>query len=184
MVRSASDPVSFTARISVDEGLVIRGYGRGEGQAKAKSVMTDQEMIQRAWSVNEAFGASDWAAFGAALADDAVYEEPATGRRTEGREANIDLAKGWKSAFPDVRGRLDQAYVSGQTVIMEITWEGTQSGPLAMPTGTLPPTGKRIRVPAVMITTLKNGKISRQRHHLDVLTMLTQLGVVPGGASR
>jgi steroid delta-isomerase-like uncharacterized protein len=144
--------------------------------------MTDQEKIQRAWSVNEAFGASDWTAFAAALASDAVYEEPATGRRTEGPEANIALAKEWKTAFPDAHGRLDRAYVSGETVIMEITWEGTQTGPFALPSGTLPPTGKRVRVPVVMITTLKDDKIWRQRHHLDVLTMLTQLGALPGSA--
>ncbi|MER3486353.1 MAG: ester cyclase, partial [Chloroflexota bacterium] len=58
--------------------------------------------------MNEAFGDSDWTAFAAALASDAVYEEPATGRRTEGPAANVTLAKEWKTAFPDAHGRLDR----------------------------------------------------------------------------
>lgn len=142
--------------------------------------MADQDKIDQAWAANEAFNAGDWTAFGAAL-EDGVYEEPSTGRHTQGRAANVALAQGWTAAFPDARGRLEQAYDSGETVVMEITWEGTQTGELPLPTGPLPPTGKRVAVPAVMIATRKDGKVWRQRHHLDMLAMLTQLGVVPGG---
>ena len=138
------------------------------------------ELIDAAWAPNDAFNRGDWSAFEAGLDPDAVYEEVTTGRRTDGAKANTELAKGWKSAFPDAQGTRDASYVSGDTVIFELTWRGTQNGPLPMPNGSeLPPTGKPIEMKAVMVTTMKSGKIVHQRHYLDMLAMLTQLGVIP-----
>lgn len=139
-----------------------------------------KELIDAAWAPNEAFNLGDWTAFEAALAPDAVYEEVTTGRTTHGAAANVELAKGWKSAFPDVTGSMDAAYASGNTVIFEVTWSGTQNGPLPMPNGSaLPPSGKPVSVKAVMVVEVKDGKPVRQRHYLDMLGMLTQLGVIP-----
>jgi steroid delta-isomerase-like uncharacterized protein len=139
-----------------------------------------KELIDAAWAPNDAFNRGDWAAFEASLAPDAVYEEVTTGRRTEGARANLELAKGWKSAFPDVTGTADASYASGDTVIFEITWNGTHTGPLPLPNGgELPPTGKPVAVKAVMVTTVRDGKSAHQRHYLDMLGMLTQLGVIP-----
>jgi steroid delta-isomerase-like uncharacterized protein len=137
-------------------------------------------LIDAAWAPNDAFNRGDWSAFEAALAPDAVYEEVTTGRRTEGAKANIELAKGWKSAFPDAKGTMDASYVSGDTVIFELTWRGTQNGPLPLPNGgELPPTGKPIAMKAVMVSQIENGKLVHQRHFLDMLGLLTQLGVIP-----
>lgn len=139
-----------------------------------------KELIDAAWAPNEAFNRNDWTAFEAALAPDSVYEEVTTGRKVVGAKENVELARGWKSAFPDVAGTIDASYVSGDTVIFEVTWNGTQTGPLPLPNGgALPPTGKAIAVPAVLITTVRDGKSVRQRHYLDMLSMLTQLGVIP-----
>lgn len=138
------------------------------------------ELVDAAWAPNDAFNRGDWTAFEAGLAPDAVYEEVTTGRRTEGAKANTELAKGWKSAFPDVTGTRDASYVSGDTVIFEITWSGTQSGPLPLPNGSvLPPSGKPVTIKAVMVSKIKDGKLAHQRHYLDMLAMLTQLGVIP-----
>jgi steroid delta-isomerase-like uncharacterized protein len=143
--------------------------------------MTDQEKVAQAWASNEAFNAGDWDAFAAALTENVVYDEVSTGRRMEGREDFIALAQGWKAVFPDARGELQEAYVSGETVTMEIRWFGTHQGELPLPTGGLAPTGKAIDVPAVMIAKLEHGKSAHQRHYLDMLAMLTQLGAIPGG---
>ena len=91
------------------------------------------ELIDAAWAPNDAFNRGDWSAFEAGLDPDAVYEEVTTGRRTDGAKANTELAKGWKSAFPDAQGTMDASYVSGDTVIFELTWRGTQNGPLPLP---------------------------------------------------
>jgi steroid delta-isomerase-like uncharacterized protein len=140
----------------------------------------DQVLIDAAWAPNDAFNREDWEAFRAALADDAVYEEIGTGRTMQGADANLELARGWKTAFPDATGTINQAFVSGDTVILDITWTGTHNGPLPMPNGdVLPATGKPITMAAVMITRVADGKAVHQKHFLDLLSMLVQLGVIP-----
>jgi flagellar protein FlbD len=37
----------------------------------------------------------------------------------------------WKEAFPDAKGTVTNAAVADDTVTLEVTWEGTQDGPLA-----------------------------------------------------
>ena len=139
-----------------------------------------RELIDAAWAPNDAFNRGDWAAFEAGLEPDAVYEEVTTGRKVEGAKANMELAKAWKSAFPDVTGTRDASYVSGDTVIFEVTWNGTHDGLLPLPDGgELPATGRSVAVKAVLVTTMRDGKIAYQRHYLDMLAMLTQLGVIP-----
>lgn len=138
------------------------------------------ELIDAAWAPNDAFNRNDWAAFEAALAPDTTYEEVTTGRKVEGAKANMELAKGWRAAFPDVTGTVDASYASGNTVIFEVTWRGTQNGPLPMPNGSeFPPSGKPVVIRAVIISDVRNGKVTSTRHYLDMLGMLTQIGVIP-----
>lgn len=138
------------------------------------------ELVDAAWAPNDAFNRNDWDAFEAALTPDTVYEEVTTGRKVDGAKANAELARGWKSAFPDVTGTVDASYVSGNTVIFEVTWRGTQNGPLPMPNGSeFPASGKPVAIHAVIISDVEDGKVSSTRHYLDMLGMLTQIGVIP-----
>ena len=85
--------------------------------------MTDK--LQLAKQNVEAFGKGDWASFKAPLSADAVYEELATQRRTQGPDAIVEISKGWRQAFPDAKGTITKAVESGDTVVLEIIWEGT-----------------------------------------------------------
>jgi steroid delta-isomerase-like uncharacterized protein len=126
----------------------------------------------------EAFNAGDWERFRETLTDDSIYEEMATQRRVEGPDAIIEVNRGWKSAFPDARGTIEKEYSSGDTITQEITWEGTQSGPLETPTGELPPSGRRVVVKAVQVIDVEGGKEKSTRHYFDMLGMLEQLGAM------
>ena len=144
--------------------------------------MPEQETIAAARESVDAFTASDWARFRAALTPDSIYDEKGTGRRLEGVDAIVEVSQRWKQAFPDARGTITQAIASGDTVVLEITWEGTQTGALATPAGEIPPTGMRVAVPAVQVLTIAGGKVKENRHYIDVMGMLQQLGVTPGPA--
>ena len=64
-------------------------------------------------------------------------------------------------------------------MVIEITWEGTQSGPLATPEGQeLPPSNKRETVKAVKVIEIEDGKIKVLRHYLDLMTLLQQIGAM------
>jgi steroid delta-isomerase-like uncharacterized protein len=127
----------------------------------------------------ESYNAGDFDRLRSLLADDFYEEELATQRRLEGADARVEAAQTWKRAFPDERGTITGAYTSGNTVAIELTWEGTQSGPMATPDGQeLPPSNKRITVKSVEVIEIEDGKIKVLRHYFDLMTLLQQIGAM------
>ncbi len=108
---------------------------------------------------------------------DIKYEEYATNRKIQGVDNLLNLFKEWAVAFPDSHATFRNEYVSGNTVILELTWHGTHSGNLKTPKGNLPPTGKKIELPACQVieTMAERAKVVRQ--YFDLGTLLQQLGV-------
>jgi steroid delta-isomerase-like uncharacterized protein len=141
--------------------------------------MADTDVTRIADELIDAFSAGDWARFRATIAPDVVYDETGTGRHTEGAEAYVALCQGWRDAFPDAHGTIERAVAHGPVVAQEVTWEGTQQGPLPMASGTLPASGRPIRVAATLWYTMRDGRATAIRHHLDLLTMMGQLGAIP-----
>ena len=83
----------------------------------------------------EAFNAGDWERLKAPLSSDAVYEELATQRKVQGPDKIVEASKGWKEAFPDTKGTITKVTEGTDTVVLEITWQGTQTGDLVSPNG-------------------------------------------------
>jgi steroid delta-isomerase-like uncharacterized protein len=133
----------------------------------------------------ECYNAGDFDRLRSLLADDFYEEELATQRRLEGADARIEAAQSWKQAFPDEHGTITGAYTSGNTVAIELTWEGTQSGPMATPDGQeLPPSNKRMTVKSVEVIEIEDGKIKVLRHYFDLMTILQQIGAMdPAGTA-
>ena len=131
----------------------------------------------------EAFSKGDWDRFKAPLNSDAVYDEVATQRRVQGPDAIVEAVKGWRKAFPDAKGTVTRAFESADTVGLEILWEGTQRGPLESPQGTIPPTGRSVRIPAAQVVSFRNEKISETKHYFDLMSMLAQIGAIPSPVS-
>jgi steroid delta-isomerase-like uncharacterized protein len=144
--------------------------------------MADQDLIRVGRESVEAFSAGDWERFGATLAPESLYQEIGTGRRVQGRDQILEVVQTWKRAFPDAKGTVRNAIASGNNVVLEITWEGTQTGPLPIPGGTIPPSGKRVVVEAVQVLTCEGNKVKENRHHLDAMGLLEQIGAMPAQA--
>ena len=128
----------------------------------------------------EAFNDADWKRFTATCSPDVVYEEKGSNRTIRGLDAVLEVAKGWRTAFPDVRGKIFDSTAAGSTAALEITWMGTHDGPLELPTGTLPATGKAVEFDGVQVFVVEGGKVTHMRHYLDLMTMLSQVGALPG----
>ena len=133
------------------------------------------EMAGHAKSIVEAFNTDDWDAMRGLLAD-STYNELGTQRSLEGADAIIGALRGWKTAMPDVKGTVTSAAESGQKVVLEVTWEGTQTGELVTEQGTIPPSGKRQKTPSAFIFDYENGKLKESRNYFDLLTFLKQIG--------
>jgi steroid delta-isomerase-like uncharacterized protein len=141
--------------------------------------MAEQKLITTAHRVVEAFNAGDWEGCKATLAPDSVYDEVGTSRRIQGSAAIISCWQAWKQAMPDVKGAVNRAVADGNTVVLEMTWTGTHTGPLQGPAGTIPATGKHQTTRASWLLTFEGGKIKDSRHYFDMLSFLQQLGLVP-----
>ena len=127
----------------------------------------------------ECFNAGDFDRLRSLLADDSYEEEYSTQRRLDGVDAQVGAARGWKEAFPDGQGTVHAAYADGDTVTLELTWEGTQSGPMRTPDGQeLPPSNRRGTVKACQVMQVEDGKIKVTHHYFDLMTLLQQIGVM------
>jgi hypothetical protein len=63
-------------------------------------------------------------------------------------------------------------------VVVQLALKGTHRGPLHLPAGTLPPTGKPIDAPCCSVFELADGKIKRLDSYPACMVILTQLGVI------
>ena len=129
-----------------------------------------------------AYNAKDWDGVARTITSDALYDEVANRRVARGTSDVIASWKGWAEAMPDSNGTIESALVSGNTVILELTWRGTHTGPLRTPGGDLPATGNTFEVRACMIVDVSGGQARVMRHYFDMVTMLTQLGIMAAAA--
>lgn len=130
----------------------------------------------------EAFNAADWETSRALLTANSVYNELGTRRRIEGPEAVVAALRGWKNAMPDVTGTISNIIASGDTVALEITWEGTHTGDLQMPNGVIAASGKKQITPGVWVLEIDGDQIRESRQYFDMLTLLEQIGAAPGAS--
>lgn len=135
-----------------------------------------QSVVDTAKAQIVAFNQKDWNAVTAVLAPSCVYDEVATHRRVQGIDNILTAWRGWATALPDSNASFDNVSVSGNTVTLELTWRGTQNGPLQTPGGQLPPSGRQIEVRACQLVDVADGKVQAVRHYFDMATLLQQLG--------
>jgi steroid delta-isomerase-like uncharacterized protein len=132
----------------------------------------------------ECFNSGDFDRLRSLLADDSYEEELSTQRRFEGADAQIEAAKAWKQGFPDGSGTVHGVYTDGNTVTIELTWEGTQSGSMRTPDGReLPATNRHGTVKACQVLEIEDGKVKATRHYFDLMTLLQQIGAMEAGAT-
>ena len=142
--------------------------------------MTDNEQLAR--DSLDAFNSSNWEAARALMVDGYRYEETGTGQTYEGAEAAVAAQAAWKTAFPDGSGTIERLVSAGDLVVAEVRWRGTHTGPLATPNGEVPATGRSIDLWGSNWSVWADGRMTHQRNHIDVLTLMTQLGLVPESA--
>lgn len=141
--------------------------------------MAEQELVRIARDVVDAFNAGDWERSKALLTPSALYNEVGTQRRLHGPAEIIPALQGWRQAMPDVKGTVTNAFATGNTAVLEVTWEGTHTGPLMGPGGTIPATAKRQVTPSAWIFEFDGDKIKESRNYFDMLAFLQQIGAVP-----
>jgi len=141
--------------------------------------MAERDLINEARGLVDAFNAGDWERCKAAITSDSHYDEVGTSRRLRGVAEIVPCWQEWKAAMPDVKGTVTNTLATGNTVVLEVTWKGTHTGPLKGPKGTLPPTGKQQTTRATWVLNFEGGKIKESRHYFDMLSFMQQIGALP-----
>lgn len=129
-----------------------------------------------------AFNRHDLEAHSANETADIQWTQP--GVSIEGQEAVASLQQALWTALPDARIELVARVANADTVMSEEVLVGTQTGPFVTPAGTLPASGRAIRMPFVTVQQVRDGKIAAERVYFDQLDFLGQLGIAPGGPAR
>lgn len=87
-------------------------------------------------------------------------------------------------AFPDQKSTVRSLIESGDALVAEVTFTGTNLGPIQDPAGNeIPPTGKRITIEICHVIRFSEGKLASYRVYGDMLGVLMQLGLMPAGAT-
>ena len=92
-----------------------------------------------------------------------------------GREGMKTFVTTYRTAFPDYACTIDDQVAEGDKVVTRWTVRGTQHGDLMG----IPPTGKQVSLPGVVVDRIANGQLVESWLQADVLGMMQQLGVVP-----
>jgi steroid delta-isomerase-like uncharacterized protein len=92
-----------------------------------------------------------------------------------GKEGVKTLVKALRTAFPDLKIKIDRQVAEGDLVVQHVTTTGTMKGEFAG----MPPSGKTASWEAIHITRVKDGKIVEHWQVQDQLGMLQQLGFIP-----
>jgi steroid delta-isomerase-like uncharacterized protein len=128
----------------------------------------------------ESFNKGDLDRMAALCSPDITYIEKGTGRSAKGVDEIMKVAQSWKTAFSDIHGNIVRSIGCGNDAVLEISWTGTNDGPLETPGGTLPATGKSVEFDDAQIYEVENGLVKTFHNYGDFVTMLTQLGLIPG----
>lgn len=98
------------------------------------------------------------------------------GKRQNGIEAGIGVARMFGEAFPDMKFEIKNMYLIGNIVITEFDFTGTHDGKLM----DMAPTHRKVRVPSCNLTEIREGKIYAEREYFDRAFLMQQLGVEAG----
>ncbi|GAB3002061.1 nuclear transport factor 2 family protein [Amycolatopsis acidiphila] len=137
--------------------------------------MDNEQIVRRAYQVAEDKDLEGWVS---AFTEDGTFTDESIGVTYRGSKELPITVEVYARAFPDMHRELYQFYGSGDIVVVQLALQGTHLGPLSLPFGTLPATGKRMDAPCCDVFELVGGKIKRFDCYPSGTVLFTQLGVI------
>jgi steroid delta-isomerase-like uncharacterized protein len=135
----------------------------------AQNRLTVERYFEEAWNLGKVEVLDEL------LAPDYVNRSSSIPNLPPGPAGVQPIVLAMRSAFPDLRYRIDQLVVSEDAVAARVTLSGTHRGDFFG----IAPTGKRFEVTQTNIERFRDGKIVEHFRNTDELLLLRQLGVVP-----
>jgi NAD(P)-dependent dehydrogenase (short-subunit alcohol dehydrogenase family) len=170
---------------SVDPAVIAGEYWklytlRNQTRANLYPPRTDSKFNPEAF-VREAYAIAerkDFEGWKALFADDGLFiDESVKATYSSGDDWDYPV-RNYGAAFADMHRELYNFWTVGNTVFVRLALQGTHTGPLQTPFGTIPATGKKMDAPCVDVWELENGKIKKFDCYPSGSVILTQLGVI------
>lgn len=136
------------------------------------SIESNKAAVRRYYE--EVLNRGDIGALEAIARPDHVEHDPLPGQGTGiagFRERVAMLREGLKPVFT-----IEQMVAEGDTVVVRWTNRGRHVAPFLG----IPPTNKSFTIAGIDVHTLKDGKLAEHHHVVDQLSMMQQLGLLPG----
>ena len=141
---------------------------------------TAAETLRIVHEVFAAFDAHDLERFRRLLAPEVVLGDvTGVGAPVAGPAAVCEAVSVMLDAFPDLRVTVTNSFAEGERGVVEVIRVGTHTGPLRLPTGTIPPTGRPLRLPECVVFRVREGRIHEMTAYTDRLAGMAQLGLLP-----
>jgi ketosteroid isomerase-like protein len=113
-------------------------------------------------------------------AADMVATTPDEGE-LHGVDAFIDWNRSFVGSFDDRSYEPQREFETGDCGIDQGWFVATHTRPLPLPDGqSIPASGKRVRMRAMDVATVRDGRIVQHDFYFDQMDLLAQLGVEPG----
>ncbi len=134
---------------------------------------------------NAAFNAHDVNALAALDDVNVVLSVPSPIGRSElrGREAGKQYNQSWFTAFPDAKTIITNQVITGDYIVQEGIFQGTNSGTWKSEAAEMPATGKSLKGHYCLVNKVINDQIVSSALYFDQVELMTQLGLMPTPAT-
>ena len=142
--------------------------------------MSDR-LLQLQRELIEAFNRRDWQGMRKLYAPQVRWGALPTGAGTtvEGVDALVDFFETFvRDSIPDLKFTFQRGVASDDTSVVEVLWEGTQTGPIEASFGSFPASGKPFRIYATYWTRWEDKQVVDVRAYIDNLGMMIQVGAL------
>ena len=112
------------------------------------------------------------------LADDFVLRDTTIPAPITTKEGAREYVQAWQTAFPDMKVRRTSRVVGDDAVGGEVEITGTNTGPMAVGSRQVPPTGKSIVSRGAYFARVEDGKFVEFSTHPDLAGIMAQLGLM------
>jgi hypothetical protein len=131
--------------------------------------------VRNAYQVAERKDFEGWIAL---FTPEGEFTDNSVGVTYRGRDL-AEPVRNYGVAFSNMHRALGRIYTDGNVVVVQLALQGTHDGPLQLPFGELPATGKQMDAPCADIFELdENGQIIRFDCYPEGSIIFAQLGVL------
>jgi steroid delta-isomerase-like uncharacterized protein len=111
--------------------------------------------------------------------EDCEVVDVPSGMASRGPNGYKQLILFFEEGFPDSGIEITNMFATDDQAVVEFIGRGVNTGPLHMPDGDVPPTGRPVEMRFCDVYRVQDGKIVSYRSYYDLFSFLQQPGLIP-----